>query len=359
MSRVTLLSRGVIAALLACSAVAAEPSSAWDRVREPRLGRAQDLLEESLTARITLLGSAEAADEPLLRDRLREQAFLSAVDLELKGAEDLPSSDLLYFLGSALVKADRGVDEDGRRILRKAVSMDPDSPLAAQAWFEIAVASNRLLDFEAERAAYGEALRATWDPDEQATIFSNRAEATMSLGDLRAARDDYLTAMARATSSGPEVYALAAWGLAVATARDGDLSAALKYAWEASSMIIPHAVPGRGFVRAQALDLPSVFFTPPYEIFFYRALGEMAAAQHADAPKDRTLALSRALSFWDEYLGPARTNGDRWVQNAEFHRTWCVRRLGELGIKLPSEPADSTKGSGSRSRRPPRTRAPD
>jgi tetratricopeptide (TPR) repeat protein len=215
-----------------------------------------------------------------------------------------------------------------------------------------------LLDFQSERAAYDEALRVQWGEDRRATILSNRAEASMSLGDLRTAKEDYLAAIESATSSGSEVYALAAWGLAVAYARDDDLPDALKYAWKATQLRFPTIDPARGLVSIYAIDLPDVFFTPDHEIHYYRALGDMALAEHAADSAKRRLALSRAVELWDQYLDGAKKNGDRWTQNAEFQRRWCVRRLAELGVKQPSEPAPKG-GSGSRSRRPPPTRARD
>src|SRR6185369_1856041 len=102
--------------------------------------------------------------------------------------------------------------------------------------------------------------------NKRATLFMNRGEASMSLGELKAAREDYLTALSTAEES--EIHALAAWGLAVALARDDDLPEALPYALHASRM--PFQDPQGNPITA--LELPTVFFTPAYEIFYYRAL---------------------------------------------------------------------------------------
>ncbi len=357
MSRVTRLSIGLSAAMLVCRLAAAEAPSFWDQVRDPSVVKASRALDEALAMQVPIVDFRAGSLGP--EEFLRARAYDAALALELKGGEALGDPDVLYFLGSSLIYADRGRDEDGRRILRKALSADPASPLAAQAWFNVAVASNRLLDFQAERAAYAEALQVSWEEDQRATIFSNRAEANMSLGDLRTAKDDYSTALEIATSSGSDVYALAAWGLAVAYARDDDLPDALKYAWKAIQIRFPTIDPTKGLVSIYAIDLPSVFFTPDHEIFYYRALGEMAVAEHASDPGKRKDALSRALEFWDQYLPAAKKNGDRWVQNAEFQRRWCTRRLAELGVKQPSEQAGAKEGSGSRSRRPRPARGPD
>lgn len=356
-SRLVQLIAPFLATAFGCRMAGAEPLSFWDEVRDPTAGNAQRALEEALTPRIPMLDLRSGALR--IGEILHARAHDAVVALELRGGEALASSDALYLYGISLVYADDGRDEDGRRVLRKALAADPESPLAATAWFEAAVASNRLLDFESERAAYDEALRVQWDADERATLLSNRAEASMSLGDLARAREDYLASLDSATSSGSVVYALASWGLAVAYARDDDLPDAMKYAWKATQMRFPEIDPTRGLVLAQAIDLPSVFYTPAHEIFFYRALGEMASVEHEDDLAKRRQALARALDLWDHYLVPAKRNGDRWIQNAEFQRRWCSRRLSELGVRQPFDPANAKEGSGSRSRRPPPTRAPD
>jgi tetratricopeptide (TPR) repeat protein len=343
--------------MLACRLAVAGETSFWDIVRDPGAARAERALDEALALRVPMVDFRSGSLGP--REFMRARAYDAAVALELKGGEALGDPDVLYFLGNSLIYADRGRDEDGRRILRKALAADPGSPLAAGAWFNVAVASNRLLDFQSERAAYGEALQVSWEQDQRATILSNRAESSMSLGDLRTAKEDYSTALETATSSGSDVYALAAWGLAVAYARDDDLPDALKYAWKATQIRFPTIDPTKGLVSIYAIDLPSVFFTPEHEIFYYRALGEMAAAEHAGDAGKRKSALSRALDFWDQYLGAAKHGGDRWIQNAEFQRRWCARRLAEMGVKQPSEQAAAKEGSGSRSRRPRPARAPD
>ena len=198
----------LMASMCACRVAAAEQVSFWDAVRDPNVVKANQALDEALAVRVPMLDYRSGPLGP--REFIRAHAYDAAVLLELKGGEALGDPDILYFLGNALVYADRGRDEDGRRILRKALAADPDSPLAAGAWFNVAVASNRLLDFQAERAAYAEALRVSWEEDQRATILSNRAESNMSLGDLRAAKEDYLTSIEFATSSGSDVYALAA-----------------------------------------------------------------------------------------------------------------------------------------------------
>ena len=144
----------------------------------------------------------------------------------------------------------------------------------------------------------------------------------MSLGLLREARTDYETSLALTDDS--EIHALAAWGLAVALARDEDLPDALRRAWEATSFRF-HDVQGN---VVSAIEMQGVFYTPDYEVHFYRALGAMASAEHADKAEERKTELEYAISQWQRYLAEARPAGDRWASNAEYHLLWCKRRLG-------------------------------
>jgi tetratricopeptide (TPR) repeat protein len=310
----------VVAALtLATSALAG--ASRWDRARDPEWTKVERVLRAALDARAPKdIPVDSLPGMPTLRRLL---ALRSATVLELGGGAELGNPAVLYFLGDALVEADRGRDEDARRILRRALARAPDSPEAAQAWSNIATASNRLLDFEAERDAYGEALRVQWDRNERADSYMNRGEASMSLGELARAKEDFQTALA--TSDDSEVHALATWDLAVVLARDDDLPEALGYAWEAAQTQF-HDEQGNPIT---ALELPNVYFTPEYELFYYRALGAMAAAEHADNAKDRKAELEWATSQWLRYLAEAKSHGDRFIENARYQLGWCRRRLGK------------------------------
>jgi tetratricopeptide (TPR) repeat protein len=151
----------------------------------------------------------------------------------------------------------------------------------------------------------------------------NRGEATMDLGKLREAQGDFETALALADDS--EVHALAAWDLAVALSRQEDLPDALRRAWEAWQYRFRDS---QGNV-VSALELPSVSFTPDYNVYYYRALGEMAASEHADNAEARKVQLELAIADWKRYLAEARPAKDRWVGNVELALVWCRRRLGK------------------------------
>ncbi len=301
------------------AARASEASSLWDRVRDPNTRRNESAMVEALRARTPTDIPPDVVDmAPEFESLL---ALRAATVLEMRGGAALHDPEVSYFLGDALVTADRGRDEDARNVLLSAIAMDPSSPETARAWFDIAIASNRLHEFEHERQAYDEALRVEWDGNKRAGIYMNRGEASMSLGDLTLAEKDYQIALA--TTDESEIHALAAWGLAVALARDENLPDALKYAYEASQMTFRE--PGGRTISA--LELPGVFFTPDYEVLYYRALAEMAIADKITDEKIRKPALERALADFREYILRGKDHGDRWLTNAEFHRTWAERRL--------------------------------
>jgi tetratricopeptide (TPR) repeat protein len=295
-------------------------ASLWDVVRDPRVLRVERALIEAERARLPQQVSPDALAQ--LRVLESHVAMEAAVILEEAGGVGLNDPDVDYFLGDCLVVADNGHDEEARRILERAIAAAPDSPRAAHGWFQIAIAADRLRDFEGTRLAYAEALRLEWDHNHRAAIYMNRGEASMALGRLREARVDYETALAITDDS--EIHALAAWDLAVALGRDEDLPDALRRAWEA----VQYRFRDLEGNTITALQLPSVSFTPSYEIYYYQALGGMAAAEHADNAEARRVQLELAISDLRRYLAEARPAKDRWVSNVELALVWCTRRLG-------------------------------
>jgi len=297
--------------------------SIWDGARDPRTARVSRVLIEAERARQPREFSLDTlASLPLFDGQL---AMHAALILQEAGGEALGDPDVDYFLGDCLVVENRGRAEDaeGRRLLLRALVAAPDSPRAAHAWFQIAIASDRLGDFKETRRAYTEALRVEWDKNHRAAIYMNRGEAAMALGELREAQSDFETALVLADDS--EVHALAAWDLAVTLSRQEDLPDALRRAWEAWQYRFRDL---QGNV-INALDLPTVSFTPDYNLFYYRALGNMAAAEHAENAEARKDRLELAMADLRRYLMEARPARDRWIGNVELALVWCRRRLGK------------------------------
>ena len=131
----------------------------------------------------------------------------------------------------------------------------------------------------------------------------NRGESSMVTGRLAEAIADYRSAVRDAGS--PDTQALALWGLGVALERSGDLPSALDAVEKAAVIRLPIA----GVPNATALDLPSVFFVPAYDVYYYKALGAMASARAAERPDEKKIDLEAAIFEWDRYLEQAEPDG--------------------------------------------------
>ncbi len=331
---------GCALALLAQPATLAAKPSVWDLVKNPKLGAAEQLL---IVAERSRTPAEDEDDDPSLpptatAEELNRQLNARAAALiTIADGHQLGDPRLLYLLGDALVKADRSYLPEGRLRLQQALERAPDSPLAADAWFSLATAEGKLGQREAERAAYTRALALEWQPEAQAMFASNRAESSMASGDLRAAIDDYRLALSLGRSG--VTRALALWGLAVASERDGDLPTALGLAREAAGFRFG---PATRFVLA--LDLPNVYFEPEYEEHYYRALAEMAEADVQARPEDARPRFQTASLLWSLYLENARRNHDRWLPNAELLRRICQRKLARIDAQLDEARARRAAG---------------
>jgi len=327
-------------ALLVPVSTGAKPTI-WDRVKQPSLARAEQLFALAERSRVPAEDSLEdlsmflpsGTSEELSRQlNARAAALISIAD-----GHELGDVRLLYLLGDALVKADKSHLPEGRLRLRQALELAPDSPLAAEAWFLLGVAEGKLRNHAAEREAFSAALAHEWDPEMRASIISNRAESTMASGRLALAIQDYRLALSESRSA--LTQALALWGLAVATERDGDLPRALELARRASSFRF-----GPQSHVVVAIDLPAVYFTPEYEKNYYRALAVMA---EADVEKDRDHArvlLQTASRLWSLYLDNAERDGERWVDHARAARDACRSKLTKLDRERPENVRRSESG---------------
>lgn len=334
------LSIALLAGLSARAASAA--ASVWDDVKHPERARAEELLALAERSRVPAEDALDDAGMFLpsgTSEELNRQLNARAAALiTIADGQTLGDPRLLFLLGDALVKADKSYLPEGRSRLEQALALAPDSPLAGEAWFSLAIAEGKLRHHAAERAAYTRALELEWEPELQATIVTNRAESTMAAGDLALAMRDYRLALALSRSA--TTQALAYWGLAVATERDGDLPSALELAQRASSFRF--GPPSHLIV---ALDLPSVYFTPDYEEHYYRALATMAEAAKASTPDEKRLALQTASLLWSLYLEGAQRDSERWVPNARAHRDACRRQLTQIDAARSGErDADSEPG---------------
>ena len=78
-----------------------------------------------------------------------------------------------------------------------------------------------------------------------------------------------------------------------------------------------------------ALELPSVFFVPDYEIHYYKGLRHMAVARKLPE-QERPAHYERALRHWQEYVAAGEPQSDRWLTQARLHAGTCRRLLDEV-----------------------------
>lgn len=307
----------VAAAVVGVANSASAAPSLWDSARDPRVLQAH----QALVAVERMMLRAEGSPfDPSMQQRFMRAGLAM---LELSGA-GLSDPRLKIVLGELLIDSAVRRDSEGRELLHEALRADPDSPLAGRAWFNIAIASARLGEPAAERAAYTSALQSVWEPDFRANIHMNRGESAMVLGDLDAAVRDYRRAIRLAGR--PELTALAHYGLGIALERRGNLPAALNAMQVARAVRVP--------LYGTALDLPSVFFVPEYDIHYYKALSAMAGARGERSAKKKHALLSRAILEWETYRSRAVADKTPWVKRAELHQARCAQELKK--IKLPA-----------------------
>lgn len=315
-------------ALLLPNVAGAQPSL-WDRARRP----AEHKAYQALVSVERMLSRAEESDFDFGLQRNFTRAALAM--LELAGGGALPDPRLQFLLADLLLDADMGREREARALLDRALDQASDSQLKAQGWFWLAIASAKLRDSAREHEAYTRALELTWERDARATIFMNRGESKMALSTapgskfrLRDAIADFRHALALADR--PDLQALALYDLGTALERSGDLPAALDAMARARTIQL-------GPIYPSALDLPSVFFVPHYDLFYYKALEAMAAARAAKDVRERADHWERAIQLWSRYLADAERERAYWVDHARLHRSTLEKRLQELAPEIAKQ----------------------
>ncbi|MFO0571552.1 MAG: tetratricopeptide repeat protein [Polyangiaceae bacterium] len=307
------------------SPVSAQPSI-WDSARDPKSRRDYETLVG--VERMLSREDESMAFDPAFPERLM-RAALAVV--ELGSGKDSRDARLLFLAGDLLSDPLLGRDEDAKNVLERALARDPESPLAGRAWFNLAIGAAKVSDPKREHHAYSRALESVWEPGFRANIYANRGESSMVLGDLEAAIRDYRKSIALADR--PDLVALSQYGLGIAYERNGDLPRGL----EAMAVARAIQIPGIG----SALDLPSVFFVPPYDIHYYKALSAMSAARRDAKPESLAIALLEAAEEWQKYLEPASADRHRWVPNAKRHQRTVLERLKRLTPEIKRRAAAS------------------
>ena len=289
-------------ALALCSAqtaplLAETPRSPfWRSLTEPNQRRAEQLVRQGRAQLYPALGlgllfGLEASAHRRVAIENAIARFERAVEL----APDHLEARLL--LGKALAMRDgpqreaaTGSDARASVVLEQ---LRARAPLYEAEEVALTLGNVRMRAGEFERAAdeYGRALAMSTDDADQAMLLGNLAEATMMGGDLSRAIALYERAVRIGQDEG---RVLALWGSAVALDRTGEHAEALQRATRAlREDRAPFAV----------LRQSGVFFVPPYESYYYEALGSLALA-HAEREGNEAL---------EQTLVRAR----RWVAGAE------------------------------------------
>jgi tetratricopeptide (TPR) repeat protein len=251
----------------------------------------------------------------------KEQLRTALDKLKEANAETAPDVRLRFDLGEVFYELKEDYASCARS-LRGALNEAPDHPMATHAYFMLAICYAKLKDPAHEIGCYDEVLRRESNPNTRALVFSNRAEAQMLLHNLIPAIADYRAALALDPDS-----ALTHWGLALALDRSGDSPGAMV---EAKAAVTYDPLD-------QQLGRPEVFFMPPYDRYFYEAIGAMARAQLADDPAAAVLWWEAAVAKWLEYIASAPSS-DPWVTLAQAHQTSSTRQLEVAKKKLARAP---------------------
>jgi tetratricopeptide (TPR) repeat protein len=316
------------AAFLAAAAIAilvAPPSRAetgshkptiWERAANPRAA-AEDLVLRSVEA---LLVDAQKFKwhTPMGKEQL-----VSALRL-LESAEAAKATDVRLRFHYGRILSLLKHYERAASVLSAALSQAPDHPAATDAYYSIAICHAKLGRPADEIAAYDEFLRRETDTSSRANAIANRGEARMVQGHLPAAIRDLRVSLALAADN-----VLAHFSLAVALDRTGDRAGALS---EAKIALTYDPLD-------QQIGSPNVFFMPPYDRYWYDALGAMARAQMINDAATAILWWETAAGKWKEYIDAAGPQ-DRWIGFAKSELGSTERELKRARASAAKQAAD-------------------
>lgn len=321
----TLLSLAIAAAISVPAVGArAEVPDAWDHARQPDLEKRRETVnaaEQMLTA-ARVVRQRSAASGAAVRRIVQNQATVArtlVADLE---PGECQTADVCFVLLNAaeLLEDDLGSIRLGERIEARF----PDDRRLHSALFQVAVAHARLGQRDKELEAYSRYLVNVDDPEERYTPLANRAESRFAMGDVDAAIADYREAIQiRPGRDG----VLARLGLAFSLDRLGDFSGALREAKDAE------LVDG----QRSELEGSGVFFVPPYEIEWYRALVEAGRAEIATKPEEKAALWDVAGHFYELFARRAGPK-DKSVPLAHARAKLCAKLAAKWKSQVKAAP---------------------
>ncbi len=307
---------GALAALALVTASAQAEPTLWQRAGEPRA---------RLTARARLRAEQlfeQAVEQRRDPDAQRDLSLGSAAFLELSGgARRDPWQAVL--LGRVLLDAESGREQEALQLIERGLLLLPDSDFKSESWFAVGVGAQRGGDSARAIRAFTAALALAWAPDDRANAYRNRAKAQMLLGNLKACIEDLRKAVALARD--PKILGLSHFGLGVALERAGDYPQGMLEIARG----VANRLPVPPYPEESVLDL-RLFWTPEYDVHYYRALAAMSEAVDADSPETAKTAYESALKWWEQYLPAAEAQKDRFVANAKRHQKRCLEALERL-----------------------------
>jgi tetratricopeptide (TPR) repeat protein len=287
----------------------AEGPDAWDLARAPNLEhRIQTMAAvEQALATASLIQQSSDMSRSAARALVRDQGRVAWALLQELEPGECASADVCF----AEVNAAAIGDDDASliRVAGRAERLFPSDPRLADCQFELAVAYARTGRRDLEIAAYTRHLANVSSDDRRFTALSNRAESRFALGDPEGAMIDYREAIRiRPGRQG----VLARLGLAFTLDHLGDFSGTVQE-MRASARV--DAVPSQ-------LEQPGVFFVPPYEIDWYRALVSVGRAENAESPGEKAADWELAGQFYELYTHHA-IKGDKAIPLASARAAMC------------------------------------
>ncbi len=312
--------------------VQAKPSL-WARARDPELARQHDAIkaaDRALSQDYTLSRTPSA---------FRRGAMLRKTQKMLARANAVAATnaELRYRLAQVHYRL-FDMEDDLGHIEAAAehfeyVALDPRMPQMdrARALMSLAICYARLGRHEDEIEAYNRAIALQPDPISHAVLLANQAEGYMARGRIIAALHGYRQSLEATPSpfmidSGVTTM----WGLAVALDRSGDLGAAIENVRRARSYD-----PGDRLINGSHW-----FYVPPYDRYWYEALGHWQIARDAKDPAVVRLAYTEAIRSWRTFTEMASAT-DPWLAIAGFRTQQCEKELLEAMARLAKTHVDT------------------
>ncbi len=281
----------------------ADPSI-WQRVKDPIGFQAEAMYRALDSDRVP---REELVDDPSAERLLNGRTALRII---VNGGDTYPNADLRYLLALCLANGTPKTIRQAPTALLAALQLAPTHPLAANAWYDLGIASEWGDELAAADGAYSAALRLEWDREQRAAIYRMRGQLEMRRGNLRAAIEDY--DMALGESRDAELRALAKWGLAVALDRSHDFPSSVPHVLAAyQARFGPHG-------RTSAIDLDVGYVWPSYDEHYYRGLALLAEAAQKRGHDGYTSTLLASQLMWIRYLDDAPAD-DLWAPRAREH----------------------------------------